>query len=133
MVEKLHSIEKQIDHSFFSIILRNDGIVHIQIKSKDEIDISGAKEIIKSIAEVWEETKRPTLISSEYFAAPNAEARAFLAKKESNPYSSAAAYIARSLQERIVMNAFLKFNKPARPTKMFTSEAKAIEWLKTFL
>ena len=133
MVEQLHSIGKEIDLSFCSVVLRNDGIVHVQVKGKDEIDLSQAKEIIRGIGEVWNGIKRPTLVSSVYFAAPTAEARAFLAKKESNPYSSAAAYIARSLPERIVMNAFLKFNKPARPTRMFTAETKAIEWLTIYL
>ncbi|MGZ4048186.1 MAG: DUF7793 family protein, partial [Bacteroidia bacterium] len=132
MVEQLSHIEKKRELAFFSIVLRSDGIVHVQIKGKDEVDLAGAKEIIKCIGEICEGQKRPTLVSSEFFAAPNSEARAFLAKKESNPYSSAAAYIASSLPERIVMNAFLKFNKPARPTKMFTNTDAAIKWLQTF-
>src|ERR1700745_3017294 len=121
MVEHIHTTGKQIDRSFFSVVLLVEGIIHVQIKSKDEIDLDRAKEIIQSIGELSEGEKRPVLVSSHYFSAPNAEAREFLAKKDSNPYASAAAYIVSSLPERIVMNAFLKFNKPARPTKMFTN------------
>jgi hypothetical protein len=73
------------------------------------------------------------LISSDSFAAPTPEARKFLAKAESNPYSSAAAYLTKTLAEKILANAFIRFNKPVRPTRMFTSEAKALEWLQTFL
>jgi hypothetical protein len=118
---------------FFSVSLRNDGIIHVKITGQDDIDVEKAKEIITGIGEAAHQKKRPVLISSESFSAPTPEARVFLAKKESSPYSSASAYMARTLPEKIMVNAFLKFNKPARPTKMFTSEAKAIEWLKTFL
>jgi hypothetical protein len=126
-------IKKQTDYPFFSVKLFNDGVVHVNIKGVDEIDISGAKEIIKGIGEFCEDQKRPVLVSSDSFAAPTPDARKFLALAESNPYSSAAAYLTRTLAEKLMTNAFIRFNKPARPTKMFTSEAKAMEWLRSFL
>ena len=33
---------------------------------------------------------------------------------------------------RIIGNFFMGFNKPKKTTKLFTDEAKAVEWLKTF-
>ncbi len=36
------------------------------------------------------------------------------------------------LPQKIVGNFFLKFDKPARPTKIFTKEEEAVEWLKQF-
>ncbi len=125
--------KKQTPTNFFSVALLDNGIVHVRIKGPEDIDIEKAKQMIEGIGEACGGIKRPVLVSADVFSAPTAEARVFLAKKESNPYALAAAYIARSLAEKIVMNAFLKFNKPARPTKMFTNEAKAMEWLTTFL
>jgi hypothetical protein len=125
--------EIQIDRSFFSVLLLQEGIVHVRITGVDEITVEQTKEIIECIGEVCQDQKRPSLVSSDNFAAPTAEAREYIAKKDSNPYVTATAYIARSLAEKIMTNAFIHFNKPVRPTKMFTNEKKAIEWLKTFL
>ena len=126
-------IEKQIDRAYFSVFLLAEGIIHIRVTSKDEISLEQAKEIIRTEAEIGSGKQYPVLISSETFSAPTAEAREFLAKKESNPYASAHAYIARSLAEKLMVNAFLKFNRPERPTRMFSSEKGALEWLRTFL
>lgn len=120
-------------HSLFSVELRNDGIVSVRLTARDEIDLDTAKKIIDLIGEKCGSIKRPVLVVSENFAAPTPEARAYMAKAESNPFSSASAYIAKSLAEKLITNAYIKFNRPARPTKMFTSESKAIEWLKMFL
>jgi len=127
------NVIKQIDYSFFSVSLLSIGIVRVNIKGVDEIDIENAKKIIEGIGEFCRDHKRPVLVSSDSFAAPTPEARKFLAKLESNPYSSAAAYITKTLAEKLITNAFILFNQPERPTKMFISESKAIEWLKTFL
>jgi hypothetical protein len=126
-------IKKQIDHPFFTAQLLDNGIVHVNVKGVDDIEIENAREIINGIGEFCQDKKRPVLVTSDSFAAPTPEARAFLAKTESNPYSSAAAYLTKTLAERLIANAFIRFNKPGRPTRMFTSEAKAIEWLKMFL
>jgi hypothetical protein len=121
------------DSSLFIVELRRDGIIHLKIKSMNEIDLDSARNIIEAIGIKAEYKKRPVLISSENYAAPTTEARAYLAKAESNPFSSASAYIARSLAEKLITNAYIKFNMPARPTRMFTDEDKAIEWLTNFL
>lgn len=127
--------EKKIngDHSFFSIRLIDNEIVHVNLKGIDDIDITAAKKIIDGVGEFCQDKKRPVLVSSEFFAAPTPEVRKYLARAETNPYSSAAAYLAKNLAEELLANAFIRFNKPERPTRMFTSESKAIEWLKTFL
>lgn len=119
--------------SLFSVELRTDGIVHVKISSTEEIDLPAAKKIIAAIGGKCRDSKRPLLLSSKNFAAPTPEARAYMAMAESNPFSSASAYIARSLAEKLITNAYIRFNKPARPTRMFTSETKALEWLKSFL
>jgi hypothetical protein len=124
---------QQTDHSFFTVKLFEDGIIHVNLKGVDEIDIDNAREIINGIGEFCRDKKRPVLVSSDSFAAPTPEARKYLARAESNPYSSAAAYLTKTLAEKIMTNAFIRFNRPERPTRMFTAESKAMEWLRTFL
>lgn len=129
----MSGIEQQIDRAYFSVLLLKEGMLHVKIRNVDEITTEQAREIIACMGEFCRDRKRPSLVSSDTFAAPTAEARIFLAQKESNPYVTATAYIARTLAEKIMTNAFIRFNKPARPTRMFTSEKKAIEWLREYL
>ena len=77
--------------------------------------------------------KYPLLIITGEYTLPTAEARAYIATPESDPYASAEAYVVTSLSQKLVGNVYLSFNKPARPTHIFTSEEKAVEWLKQFL
>jgi hypothetical protein len=122
-----------MNDSLFSVELRADGIVYVRIKTKEEIDIETAKLIIARIGIACNGIKRPVLIASDHFAAPTNDARSYMAEASSNPFSSASAYIARSLPEKLIANGYIRFNKPARPTRMFTSETKALEWLRSFI
>ena len=45
----------------------------------------------------------------------------------------AEAIVVKSTSLKLLVNAYISFNKPNRPVKMFDSEVKAIEWLNQFL
>lgn len=45
-------------------------------------------------------------------------------------YRIADAFLVNSLSVRMVANFFIKVTRPATPTRIFNTEAKAIEWLK---
>lgn len=64
---------------------------------------------------------------------PSKEVRDYFASDEITALANASAMLLKSGISKIVGNIFLKFNNPGYPTKLFTNEAKAIEWLKTFL
>jgi hypothetical protein len=119
--------------SYFSVVLRADGIIQITVNTDQEIDVAEIKEIIEAIGKAGNYKKHPTLIYASNSITPTPEARAYLAKSDANPFSIASAFMVKSLQHKLLVNAYLKINKPNRPTKMFTSENQAIEWLKSFL
>jgi hypothetical protein len=58
------------------------------------------------------------------------EARLFFAGEETAKVESAAALIIDSLLSRAIGNFFMGLNKPIIPTRLFTSEAEALAWLK---
>lgn len=64
------------------------------------------------------------------FASSTPEANKLLASKEFSGNRQAIAIIAGSLASQIVSNFFIRFNKPHTPTRVFTNEQKAIDWLK---
>jgi hypothetical protein len=123
--------EKTIDA--LSVAIRGDGLAQVKIQGNVEIDVSHVKQIVSLLEELGQKRKYPLLIVSGEFTLPTPEARAYIATPESDPYASAEAYAIKSFSQRLVGNVYLSFNKPARPTRLFTDENKAVEWLKTFL
>jgi len=121
-------------NKFEAILMHNSNNVYIKINVVGNVEIS--VEDVKSIASACQKIgggkAYPLLIKVGKYTLPSAEARKFLAQAESNPYAKAEAYVISDLPQRIVGNFFLKFDKPARPTKIFTNEEEAMEWLKQF-
>lgn len=60
------------------------------------------------------------------------EARDLLAKK-GNDLVDAAAVLVNSPVERMIVNFYINVSKPAKPTRMFTDEKRALIWLKRFV
>ncbi|MGQ0829597.1 MAG: DUF7793 family protein [Bacteroidota bacterium] len=67
-----------------------------------------------------------TLISSK-------EARSYRATLKENDGRIAEALIYKSYGNKIVLSFYINFNRPKVPTKLFSTEGKAVEWLKEFL
>ncbi len=59
------------------------------------------------------------------------EARAYLKTKGTGKLSAGAFLINSSIVE-IIGNYFIKLDKPSIPTKLFTDQKKALEWLERF-
>lgn len=126
-------ILKQINFDNKSVALRSDGIVLVTITSNEDVETKDVVEIVSALEEIGKGKKFPLLIVTQKYTLPSPEARAYIATPESDPFASAEAYVIQSFSQKLVGNVYISFNKPARPTRIFNSEAKAIEWLKTFL
>lgn len=126
-------IVKEIFFEDSSVSFRSDGLAWVCIKTSNDVEIKHVVEIVGALEEYGKGKKFPLLITTQKYTLPSPEARAYIATAESDPYASAEAYVIQSFSQKLVGNVYLQFNKPARPTRIFTSEEKAIEWLKTFL
>lgn len=117
----------------YYLYLRADGIMFVRITSELEETVELTKEMVKKMGEMVNYKPVPVLARHEDFAIPGKANRDYWAAKESCPYSKADAFIIGSFAMKLISNFYLRFNKPERPTRMFTDEKEAIEWLKTFL
>lgn len=122
--------EKKFEN--FSIVLREDKIVQIEINPEAEISVDEIIEGTNYVLEKLKSVKWPVLLIANEFSLPSKESREYLAKNESLPYSLADAYVINSFPQKLAGNFYLKVNKPARPTKMFTTIDEALKWLKTY-
>jgi hypothetical protein len=117
----------------YHLYLRTDGIMYVRISPEKEETVELVKEMVKKMGEMVNYKQVPMLAKHEEFALPGKANRDYWAKKESCPYSKADAFMINSMAMKLISNFYLSINKPERPTKMFTDEKEAIEWLKTFL
>ena len=69
------------------------------------------------------------LTDASNFFSTTSELRQLLASKEFTDLRFATAIVTQSIANKIIGNFFIKVNKPASPTKLFSSEELALEWL----
>lgn len=117
----------------YYLYLRSDGIMYIRISPEKEETVELVKKMVEKMGEMVNYKKVPMLAKHEEFALPGKANRDYWATKEACPYSKADAFMINSPAMKLIANFYLKINKPERPTKMFTDENEAINWLKTFL
>ncbi|MGQ0828236.1 MAG: DUF7793 family protein [Bacteroidota bacterium] len=117
-----------------TVTLRSDGIMNFDLKPVDEFTGKDAWEILGAVKEIGSGKKFPNLITtSKGYVAISSEARALSASEPGNIYTLADAIVVNSTAFKLIANFYISFNKPVRPTRLFTSEKEAVEWLKTFL
>lgn len=115
-----------------AILELRDGYIYASFKKDAEIELNHviankeAREklqqgkkmlILGDIRKVWHVSKA---------------AQDYLASKEVTDLNIAMAILTNSLMTVLLANFFIKFKKPATPTKMFKNEAKAVKWLLSF-
>ena len=74
----------------------------------------------------------PIYVSAEPFSSHGPEAQKFLVSDYVMNKSSAVAILASNIAQKIAINMFIRLRKPSKPTKFFTNEKKAIDWLNKF-
>jgi len=110
--------------------LREDGIIHYVYHSGVKITLEDAKENITKHLEATSGISYPLLVDMKNILGLDNDARKYFS---ANDMYLAVAFLIESPVSRVIANFFIGISKPPVPAKMFTSEEKAIEWLKGFL
>ena len=127
------TILKTIHNASSIVSLRSDGIIQIEIKANNTLQLIDGKQMVNAFAEVGGGKKYPLLFIAGEFALASYDARKYASGKEANQYTLASVFVVKNSIQKIMGNAYVTFNKPITPTKIMTSEEAAIDWLKTFL
>lgn len=126
-------IKKHIKLSSGIILFRKDGIVEVIFENQLLLDLDQCYEIMEAYKTNLGDKRVPILHIIGKYMNVTKESREFAASPEGLKYSSAEAYVFDSLPHRIIADFYLKFNKPAVPTKFFKTKTEAEVWLKSFL
>jgi hypothetical protein len=125
-------VVKRVELDRTVISLRSDNIMHIYMKEGVTLELKDAEAIVETIKEMGNGITFLNLVETGEDADVDREVRAYSASKEANVYTKADAVLVRSFAQRMIGNFYISFNKPIKPTKIFTSKKDAIKWLKQF-
>lgn len=114
------------------VTLRSDGVVEFFLKHNHTVNLQDAKAIVEATEKIGKGKKFPLLITAGKFALVDTEVRYYASSPEANRFTIASAIVVSNLAQKLLGNAYIKFNKPPTPTQLFTSEKEALKWLYTF-
>ncbi len=115
------------------IEIRKDGIMHTHMKLKYEVTLENALNIFEAASSLAKGKPFANLFSTQKLLIPSNEVRDFTASEERNKIVLADAFVIHSLPQKLVGNFYLKFNRPPKPTRLFTNQQEAIKWLHRFI
>lgn len=114
-------------------IMDKTGIVKCVVKKNVHMDLDDAKENVAVVRTLSDDKRVPVLIDISQSLGITKEARDYFSSDEVAEAQSASALVVKNLFARLVGSFFLGLNKTKFPIQLFTNEAEAEEWLKTFL
>jgi len=111
----------------------DDGILRVQLRERVHYTLVDAKETVAAQrALVGPDDKATVLVDMRGINASDADARKHFATPEVERGNAAVALVVDSPVSKVIGNFFIGLDKPACPTKLFTSEPDAIDWLRGF-
>lgn len=111
---------------------RRDRIILARFHPGAEVSADDARENLAVTRELTGGQRMPVLVDLRRVRSQSAEARALFAGPEATAVSAAVALLIGSPLSRVVGNFYLGFNRPEVPTRLFTDETEAMQWLEGF-
>ncbi len=115
------------------IIQDSTGIVICRVLKDTYMELEDAEENINTIKKISNGRVLPVLVDIRASKGASRDCRNYYAGQEAGEIQNACALLIDSPFSRLLGNFFLGFNKTEFPTKLFTKEKEAMEWLKTFI
>lgn len=114
----------------YDIFLRKDNIIQLQIYPGYSGDLGEGKNMVNVFSKLKTKAKCLVLIIAADDAVFTKENRDYVSSDEVSEIIGAEAFVVNGLAARIMLNGYLRINKPSRPSKFFKSETDAVDWLK---
>lgn len=94
------------------------------------LELDDFKESYAAFAEISANRKMRVIIDFPQFTSATDEARKFAL--DTKVEAIAAAFVFKSLAQRILLRAYYLFHKQDHPVKLFTEKTSALNWLESF-
>jgi hypothetical protein len=94
--------------------------------------LAEAQENMQAVEQLAQGRPCALLVDLRQIRSQDREAREYYTRPENAKALRAVAVLIDSPMSRVIGNFFIGFSKPVVPTRLFRSEAEAIEWLQAF-
>lgn len=126
-------IESIIEMQVAKIWFEDDRIIIVTFLPGAEVTLEDMKEIHMISTKLRGNKKVPVFTDIREIKSITREARLFASSEIAVKVTSAVAVLIGTPVSRVLGNIIMGFNRPPFPTRLFTSEAKALEWLEDFV
>ena len=120
----------QLKNDKFSASFIEDHVIFIEMNDFKFFEIEDIFLVREWINENIEEKFLFNLFHFGNGSSVSKEAREYAASSDGAKKTIGTAIIVRNFAQQLVIDYYLKFNKPLYPTKAFYKKEKAIEWIK---
>lgn len=110
-------------------VFREDDIIHIVLAPATELEISDIDHIYTAVRRITAADTYYIIVDASDIIASSNEVRDYAARHPDAGKIRACGILCNSLSVKIIINFFLKFNKPVYPTRMFNSMNEAKVWV----
>lgn len=120
-----------IEHNKFSIKLIDDNFLSLEIKEGETIEAEDIHEIYAAYDRLVGENEYVVALYANPFSSMSKKAREIAANEYFSPKRRKVALISDNLSHIIIVNFFIKINRPKTNIKIFKKEDKAHSWLRS--
>lgn len=113
--------------------LGEDGIVRIIHVPGAEVTLEDAKETMASYLKINQGKRRPLFIDTKMMKSMTRETRQYYSGAEAAKVAGAAAIIVGTPVSQVLGNFYIGLSNPYLPSRLFSSEDEALEWLKGYI
>ena len=113
--------------------LGDDGIVRIIHVPGAEVTLQDAQETMAGYLKLYKGKRRPLFIDTKTMKSMSRETRQYYAGAEAAKVASAAAILVGTPVSRVLGNFYIGLSNPHLPSRLFSSEDEALEWLKGYI
>lgn len=117
----------------FRVRLIEDHILDIEVNDFEVFEIGDLLEIRTWMKRSIKEKKLFNLFEFGNGSSISRDLREYAASEEGAVKTIGTAILVNNFAQQMIIDYYLKFNKPLYPTKAFYKRGKAIEWIKTYL
>jgi hypothetical protein len=110
-----------------------DGIARVIHVPGAEVTLEDAKETMAAYLKLNQGRRMPLFVDTKAMKSMSRETRKYYAGEEAAKVASAAAIIVGTPASRVLGNFYLGLSNPHLPSRLFSSEEEALEWLKGYL
>lgn len=122
-------ISTEIDLKKATVIIADNDLVVVRIKKNQLIERRDIYDIFNAHQRVFGETKRYVLFVTDNSSAITADGREASSEKKLNQFAFAKAVVVKNLANKLVVNFFIRVDKPEALTRAFDSEERAMAWI----